>query len=54
MVFKTAMDWAIGHKAKRLFVLSNRKLIPALHLYKKYGFKEIVLDNFVLASMKTI
>ncbi len=29
---------------KRVFLLSNRKLIPALTLYKKFGFREIPLD----------
>ena len=29
---------------KRIFLLSNTKLLPALNLYKKFGFKEIPLD----------
>lgn len=29
---------------KRVFLLSNTKLIPALTLYKKFGFQEIPLD----------
>lgn len=28
----------------RIFLLSNRKLFPAITLYKKFGFKEIPLD----------
>ncbi len=30
---------------KRLILYSNTKLTPAIHLYKKYGFKEIPLTN---------
>ena len=29
---------------KRIFLLSNTKLLPALNLYKKFNFKEIPLD----------
>lgn len=45
-VFKVAMDWAKEHGAVRLFIISNSKLKPALHIYEKYGFKEIKLDDY--------
>ncbi len=45
-VFEAAMQWAADHGAKRLFILSNRKLKPALHIYEKYGFREIKLDDY--------
>lgn len=45
-VFEAAMQWALDHGAKKLFILSNRKLKPALHIYEKYGFKEIKLDHY--------
>lgn len=45
-VFAAAMQWAIEHGAKRLFILSNSKLKPALHIYEKYGFKEIKLKDY--------
>lgn len=45
-VFKAAMNWALDHGAERLFILSNSKLKPALHIYEKYGFKEIKLDDY--------
>lgn len=48
-VFETSMKWALEHGAKRLFILSNSKLAPALHIYKKYGFKEIKLDDYEYA-----
>ncbi len=45
-VFKAAMNWAIMHGAKRLFILSNSKLSAAVHIYKKYGFHEIKLKDY--------
>lgn len=45
-VFKASMDWALSHGAERLFILSNSKLKPALHIYRKYGFKEIKLKDY--------
>ena len=29
---------------KRIFLLSNTNLIPAINLYRKFGFEEIPLD----------
>ena len=46
LVFKAAMGWAQEHGAKRLFILSNSRLKPALHIYEKHGFKEIKLDDY--------
>ena len=46
LVFKASMEWALEHGAKRLFILSNRKLKPALHIYVKNGFNEIKLDDY--------
>lgn len=48
-VFEASMKWALEHGAKRLFILSNRKLKPALHIYEKYGFKEIKLEDYEYA-----
>lgn len=45
-VFESAMNWAISHGARRLFILSNSKLKAALHIYEKYGFHEIKLDDY--------
>lgn len=39
------MNWALEHGAEKLFIVSNRRLKPALHIYRKYGFKEIELEN---------
>lgn len=40
------MEWAIHHGAGRLIILSNSKLKTALHIYKKYGFHEIKLEDY--------
>ncbi len=32
-------------KADKIILYSNTKLQPAIHLYKKFGFKEVPLDN---------
>lgn len=45
-VFEAAMDWAVRHGAKKLFILSNSKLKAAIHIYEKYGFHEIKLDDY--------
>ena len=45
-VFESAMKWAEDHGARRLFIISNSRLSPALHIYEKYGFKEIKLDDY--------
>ena len=45
-VFEAAMNWALNHGAERLFILSNSKLKPALHIYEKYGFREIKLEDY--------
>ena len=45
-VFQAAMDWAVKHGASRLFILSNSKLKAALHIYEKYGFHEIKLEDY--------
>lgn len=44
--FEAAMKWAEDHGAKRLFIISNSKLKAALHIYYKYGFQEIKLDDY--------
>ncbi len=46
VVFEASMNWALNHGARRLFLISNRKLKPALHIYKKFGFKEVKLEDY--------
>lgn len=44
-VFKACMDYAIAHGAKKLVLISNRILKPALHIYEKAGFQEVPLNQ---------
>lgn len=44
-VLKACMDYAKEHDAKKLMIVSNRILSPAMHLYAKVGFKEVPIDN---------
>lgn len=44
-VFKACMNYAMNHGAKRLVIISNSILKPALHIYEKFGFKEIPVDK---------
>lgn len=45
-LFKKCMEYAMENNAKRLFIISNSKLKPALHIYQKYGFTEIKLGDY--------
>lgn len=45
-MFNASVQWAIDHGAKRLFILSNSKLKAAIHIYHKFGFKEIKLEDY--------
>lgn len=45
-VFEAAVQWAIDHGARRLFILSNSRLKAAIHIYKKFGFRELTLDDY--------
>ena len=45
-VFQAAIDHAISNGATELFLLSNTKLKPALHIYRKFGFEEVKLENY--------
>lgn len=44
-VFKAGMEWAVEHGAKKLTLISNSRLKPALHIYEKFGFREVPLDK---------
>lgn len=44
-VFKACMDYAIGHGAKKLTLISNHILKQALHIYEKFGFQRVALDR---------
>lgn len=44
-VFKACMDYAIKQGAKKLCLISCRALKPAIHIYEKFGFKEVPLNK---------
>lgn len=45
-VFQACMEYAIAHDAKKIQIISNSKLTPALHIYEKYGFHEVKLGDY--------
>ncbi len=51
-VFKACMDYAIRHGAKKLSLISCRALKPAIHIYEKFGFKEVALNREFWGSEK--
>ncbi len=42
-LMKASLDWARNKKAKKVMLLSNTVLTPAISLYKKHGFKTVQL-----------
>ena len=44
-VFRACMEYAFAHGAKKLTLISNRRLKPALHIYEKNGFREVPLNK---------
>ncbi len=44
-VFKACMDYAIDNGAKKLTLISNHILEPALHIYEKFGFKSVPVSR---------
>lgn len=44
-VFKACMDHAITHGAQKISLISCRSLLPAIHIYRKFGFVEVPLNK---------
>lgn len=44
-VFKACMDYAVAHGAEKLTLISNSILTPALHIYRKFGFRQVEVDR---------
>lgn len=42
---KACIAYAREQQAKRILIVSNRKCVQALHLYRKNGFIEIPVDK---------
>lgn len=47
LLMEHCINEAVKLKAKKLILYSNRKLEPAIYLYRKYGFTEIAPDHAV-------
>jgi len=47
------MDYAIAHGTKKLTLISNSFLKPALHIYRKCWFQETALDKSYLVLEQT-
>lgn len=43
--FGACMSYAADHGAEKITLISNRRLAPALHIYKKFGFREVPLNK---------
>lgn len=43
--FKACIDYAREQGIKRIIIVSNRKCVQAVHLYRKFGFIEIPVDK---------
>lgn len=44
-VFEACMNYAVENGAKKIVLVTGSILKPALHIYKKFGFKEIPLNK---------
>ena len=42
---ETAIAWCKQQSAQRVILYSNTKLVPAISLYRKLGFREVELDG---------
>ena len=45
ILMEHCLDFAKKKNIKKLFLYSNKGLKPAIHLYRKYGFVEVELDE---------
>lgn len=45
-VFEACVDYAVKNGAKRIYIISNSKLKAALHIYEKFGFKQIEMGDY--------
>ena len=44
-LLRHAVEYAGARGAGRIYIISNRKLKPALHIYESFGFSEIPVEN---------
>lgn len=44
LLMQACIDFAKNRGISKMVLLSNRSLVPAISLYRKFGFKEVPLD----------
>lgn len=44
-VFKACVQYAIAHQAKKIMLISNHILLPAIHIYEKNGFVKVPCEQ---------
>lgn len=56
LLMAEALTYADGRKAEPVYLYTNRKLVPAIGLYEKFGFREIALENnkYLESDMKMV
>jgi ribosomal protein S18 acetylase RimI-like enzyme len=49
-----SLEFASQRKAITVFLYTNRRLLPAINLYEKFGFKEVPVaqNKYIEADMK--
>lgn len=45
LIMQAAINWAKDHGVEKLCLQSNTKLVPAIRLYRKFGFVEVPLPE---------
>lgn len=46
MVFEASEAWATEHGARRIYILTNSSLHPAIHIYESHGFTRYQPKDF--------
>ncbi|MFR3687572.1 MAG: GNAT family N-acetyltransferase [Enterococcus sp.] len=54
LLMEKSLEFASQRKATTVFLYTNRRLLPAINLYEKFGFKEIPIaqNKYIEADMK--
>lgn len=45
-VLKACIDYAKENKVENLYIMSNKRCLEALHLYRKFHLQEIKMDKY--------
>ena len=54
LLMEKSLEFASQRKAITVFLYTNRRLLPAINLYEKFGFKEVPVaqNKYIEADMK--